>query len=107
MNSVKARVVWLDPKEGGRSSPPPGPVYSTVARFEQLADRWPNEAWSVVIEISSEGEQANAVVSVRLLAPEDAPPGLLDLGSRFDLFEGRRRVAYGEVIDPGDPDSPP
>ena len=43
----RARIRWL--QQGGRSS---GPSYSTVARFEALADRWPNEAWSVVLAIS-------------------------------------------------------
>lgn len=106
MSAAKARVVWLGPEDGGRPSPPPGPEYSTVARFERLADRWPNEAWSVVIEIPADAGQTT-VVNMRLLAPEAAPPGLLDVGSRFDLFEGRRRVAYGEVIDLGDSIPPP
>ncbi len=94
----KARLRWLAAEAGGRPSPPPGPTYSTVARFETLADRWPHEAWSIVLKI---GEPADAsgdmVAGIRMLAA-DAPEGLLARGRRFDLFEGRRLVAHGEVL---------
>lgn len=95
----KARIRWLKPKEGGRPSPPQGPDYSTVARFESLADRWPNEAWSIVLHISEPaGAEGVMVADIRLLAEGDAPKELLSSGSRFDLFEGRRHVASGEVL---------
>lgn len=96
--STKARVRWLRPGEGGRKTPPPGPVYSTVARFELLKDRWPDEAWSVVLDISGPADdRGEMMVDVRMLVP-DAPTELLKSGSRFELFEGARRVAECEVL---------
>lgn len=95
----KARIRWLKPDEGGRPSPPPGPDYSTVARFETLADRWPNEAWSIVLHISAPADAEGVMVAdIRMLAGADAPTDLMSAGSRFDLFEGRRHVARGEVL---------
>jgi hypothetical protein len=38
------------------------------------------------------------VAGIRMLAGDDAPKGLLNTGARFDLYEGARRVAQGEVL---------
>ena len=95
----KARIRWRRLEEGGRQSPPPGPDYSTVARFESLADRWPNEAWSIVLHISAPADAEGIMVAeIAMLAGADAPKQLLSPGSRFDLFEGRSQVASGEVL---------
>jgi hypothetical protein len=95
----KARVRWIKPEDGGRQSPPPGPKYSTVARFEALADRWPREAWSVVLYIIAPADaEGIMLVEIEMLAGNDAPKELLSPGSRFELFEGRKRVATGEVL---------
>lgn len=94
----RARLRWIAAADGGRPSPPPGPTYSTVARFETLADRWPQEAWSIVLEIGRPADSSGDMVAgIRMLAT-DAPGELLASGSRFDLFEGRRLVAHGEVL---------
>ena len=99
MIPTKARLRWLPPAEGGRHSPPPGPEYSTVARFENLAQRWPQEAWSVVLAISEPADAEGVmVVGIRLLAPKNAPDGLLSSGSTFELYEGKKCVARGEVL---------
>jgi hypothetical protein len=98
MAAIHARIRWLRPAQGGRESPPSGPVYSTVARFEQLAASWPDAAWSVVITLQdppdAEGWQT---VEIRMLV-EAAPEGLLAPGSELQLFEGRRCVAIGAVV---------
>ena len=46
------RIYWEPPENGGRKSPPTGLYYSAVARFEDIKDTWPNEAWSVVIDFN-------------------------------------------------------
>jgi hypothetical protein len=95
----KTRIRWLKPEEGGRPSPPPGPEYSTVARFEVLADRWPHEAWSIVLNISAPADADGLMVAdIRMLAGEEAPKWLLSPGNRFELFEGKKHVASGEVL---------
>jgi len=94
MTEGRARIRWLTKEEGGRESPPPGPQYSTAARFEVLRDRWPREGWSVVLRI--EGADPTEV-GIRPLVP-NAPSELFVSGSRFDLFEGSKKVAEGEVL---------
>jgi hypothetical protein len=70
-----------------------------VARFESLADRWPHEAWSVVLKIGAPADSEGVMVAgIRMLAGDDAPVELLSPGSRFELFEGRKCVASGEVL---------
>jgi hypothetical protein len=97
-DGLRARVKWVPHGEGGRKAPPAGVIYSTVARFEAIADRWPSEAWSVVLDLSQvvPGEY-DVVVPVRALMFE-ATDTLLVPGAKFDLFEGRRRVAAAEVL---------
>ena len=70
----KARIQWLKPEDGGRPSPPLGPNYSTVARFEVLSDRWPHEAWSIVLSISAAANSHGLMLAgIRMLAGDDAP----------------------------------
>lgn len=98
-NEQKARIRWLRPEEGGRISPPPGPNYSTVARFEALEDRWPQEAWSIVLSIAAAADEEGVMMAgIRMLNGAAAPEGLLSQGSRFVLFEGGTRVAVGTVL---------
>ena len=96
--SVKAKVCWLKEEEGGRKSPPSGPKYSTVARFEDEKDSWLREAWSLVLEFSGTPDESLCITTdVRFLS-EDGPMRLLHRGSVFELFEGRQLVARGEVL---------
>ena len=95
---VTAIIHWIPAAEGGRKHPPLGPCYSTVARFEQEAEKWPQEAWSIVAEFTNERDDSSCVeAEIRFLAP-DAPSHLLEPGNRFELYEGRRLVARGEVL---------
>ena len=94
----RARICWLPPGAGGRAAPPTGPRYSTVARFERIRDLWPREAWSIVLTITDPAEADGAMVARIRLLSEEAPAELLAAGSRFELFEGARRVATGEVL---------
>jgi hypothetical protein len=96
--AAHAHVRWLRAEEGGRASPPAGPTYSTVARFAQFAARWPEEAWSVVLTLQAPPDAAGRMtVGIRMLS-EAAAAWLLSPGSVFELVEGRRCVARGEVL---------
>jgi hypothetical protein len=96
--SVKAKICWITKEAGGRESPPPGPRFSTVARFEDLKDKWPEEAWSVVVEFTEPPDESLCVIAdVSLLNPQ-GPTNLLRPGSMFELFEGHRLVARGKVL---------
>ncbi|HET8724195.1 MAG TPA: hypothetical protein VFM53_08295 [Anaeromyxobacteraceae bacterium] len=97
-STVAVRIQWLPTGEGGRLSPPTGPNWSAVARFEALAERWPDEGWSVVLYLQNSTDlDGGMVAGMRLLALDEGPMGVLDPGSRFDLWEGRW-VARGVVI---------
>lgn len=97
MRWVEASIAWATAQEGGRSRPPEGPRYSTVARFDRIADRWPHEAWSVVIEPSSPGASLAGRVRLRLLVEDGPDVDLLAPGSGFHLLEGDNLVARGTV----------
>jgi hypothetical protein len=95
---MKSKICWVKKEAGGRDSPPPGPRYSTVARFEEEKNKWPDEAWSLVIEFNDPPDESLCVIAdVSLLNP-DGPIRLLHPGSVFELYEGRRLVARGEVL---------
>jgi hypothetical protein len=94
-----ARIHWLPAAEGGRKHPPLGSRYSTAARFEKEAKKWPQEAWSIVAEFSKEvGDSSCVEAEIRFLTPE-APAHLLEPGNKFELYEGRRLVARGEILE--------
>jgi len=96
--SVKARVCWIKEEDGGRRSPPSGPRYSTVARFEDEKDTWLKEAWSLVLEFSGPPDESLCMATDVGFLSEDGPMRLLHPGSIFELYEGRRLVARGEVL---------
>ncbi len=95
---VAAKICWVPAAEGGREHPPREPHYSTVAKFEKEAKKWPKEAWSIVAEFKKIFDDLSSVIAeLRCLAP-DAPSHLLQPGSKFELYEGSRLVAHGEVL---------
>lgn len=93
-----ARIHWIPEVEGGRKYPPFGPRYSTVARFEKQAEKWPQEAWSIVAEFTSKIDASSCVEAKISFLTQDAPAHLLERGNNFELYEGRRLVARGEVL---------
>jgi hypothetical protein len=96
-DSAQAVISWIPGERGGRQHPPAGPIYSTVARFED-DENWPRRAWSIVVEFERELSGGQHIVAkVRFLAGE-APVELLQEGSRFELLEGRRRTAKGVIV---------
>jgi hypothetical protein len=94
-----AQIRWLRADEGGRLQPPPSPRYSTVARFEeQTEEQWKKEAWSLLVEFTGPADESGQqVVAVRFLS-ENGPTKWLQRTSRFDLYEGEKKVAEGIVL---------
>ncbi|MGE3468398.1 MAG: hypothetical protein AB7J13_15870, partial [Pyrinomonadaceae bacterium] len=91
-------IHWLSESEGGRLSPPRGSRYVTVARFLDEKEKYPKEAWSLVVEnIDVLGSDGPSMADVRFLV-DDAPDYLLHEGSLFELFEGRKMVAKGKIL---------
>jgi hypothetical protein len=95
---VKSRICWVKKEEGGRESPPSGPRYSTAARFEDERVKWPHEAWSLLLEFDGVPDESLCIIAEVSLLNPDGPIRLLHSGSIFELFEGNRLVARGEVL---------
>jgi hypothetical protein len=96
-NQHRARIRFLSAEEGGRTTPPTGPIYSTVARFNDMSDTLiHDDVWSIVVTF---GERSGyeMVVGIEFLSPH-APHMLLREGACFQLLEGKRVVARGEII---------
>jgi hypothetical protein len=97
MEVVRAKLRWIPAAAGGRKTPAKSP-YSTVARFDESNADWPEVAWSIVAEFAEEDlGKSEMLATVRFLVAE-ASQELLHLGSQFQLFEGTRMMASGEVI---------
>lgn len=89
---ARARLRWLSPEEGGRPSPPQGPLYASTAVF---AGDDAAEHYSIVLDL---GEPGSEVVDVDFLA-RDLVRELVRAGARFAVMEGRRAVAEGEITE--------
>ena len=104
MTTKKAIIEWSPPSQGGRRKPPLGvgqPAYATVVRFKE--DPWPpvDAAWSLVIEKEeSLSTETRWTATVHFIAPE-APHDSLRDGRGFELYEGNKRVAIGEICRAG------
>ena len=95
---VKAKIYWFTEKEGGRNDIPNSLNYSTVTCFNDIKDKYPDEAWSIVINLSEIITTTRTIVTDLRFLVEWAPEELLYKGSQFVLFEGKRKVAIGEVL---------
>jgi hypothetical protein len=100
MTSRLARITWLTPEEGGRRVPPSGPRYIAPARFEDQPPGAEGANWSLVVDLVSRPPgSADWLAEVRYLVDE-APHELLRLGASFELYEGKKCVARGAIINP-------
>ena len=86
-----AVVKWKTIKP--EQSPKVGDRIGVVARFEKLRHLWSTEAWSVVLVFTSSARtDGTQDASASMLMP-NAPQGLLDAGSRFEIMQGNTPVA--------------
>lgn len=97
---MRAVIEWIRPEEGGRSAVPSGTgprPYATLVRFPGSSEPWPPaKAWSLVVE-KAEGLNAFTWEAEVRFLEDDAPTELLISGRRFELYEGWKRVAVGEL----------
>jgi hypothetical protein len=94
---MRALIEWLPKERGGRNLPPPGPKYFGVAKFQNDADTWSEQAWSIEIEFSNK-ELYNKHEGVVKFLVSDAPHHLLEKGVKFELFEGANPIASIQVL---------
>lgn len=104
MKTAIASVQWLSHEDGGRQQPPTGeepPVYWAVVKFidHDSSDGPPTNGWSLnvkKIELMGDVYNWRAEIEFRV---EEAPHDLLALGSHFELYEGKKKVAIGEITE--------
>jgi hypothetical protein len=107
---MKAVIEWIPKDQGGRTKPPLGvarPAYSTVVRF--VDEPWPpvDESWSLVI-VKDEplSTEFRWIADVHFLV-DAAPHHALHEGRAFELFEGNKCVARGQILPVEDQEHQP
>jgi hypothetical protein len=96
-NSHRAMISWISAEDGGRMQPPPGPKYIGVVQFEEDPSE-PFGAWSLAVNFERRFSGGKVILAQVQFLVDEAPDQLLHSGSRFALFEGRKRVAKGVVL---------
>jgi hypothetical protein len=98
MVAKKALIQWLPKEQGGRSTGPPiGPQYSAPAKFLAHVEMWLVEDWDLVLErVDYFGGPEKWLANVHFRVAE-APHQWLEDGASFELYEGKRCVARGQI----------
>ena len=94
-NKYRAKIHWSDFKSDNK---PSSGVYTTVARFREHYEEWPSQAWSLIIQFDCRkccGDEWEGTVE---FLSSEAPEDYLKIGACFELMEGRKVAAVGEVI---------
>jgi hypothetical protein len=94
---VKAELKWLSLEQGGRKAPPTVQFYRSIPRFAEDPN-WKRGVWDLTVEFL---EYPNVENPSRVWISFDsngAPEEFLHSGSRFELTEGRKVVALGQVL---------
>ena len=110
MVKVRAVIEWLTRDQGGRHRLPgggPSPYYSLV-RFTDTDSPWPPPAgWSLVVQQDEASSgPLRWLADIHYLVAE-APHDSLRPGRPFELYEGSRCVARGEILPAYDGVIPP
>jgi hypothetical protein len=96
MKKIDVLVTWFASKV---ENLPKGNRYITVAKFEEDRDTWEKEAWSIILEfIQPPINQGNPSKGMARFLVEDAPTDRLITGKKFEMYEGREKVAEVEII---------
>lgn len=93
-----AKISWLTASEGGRINAIP---FSTNKYAPLIRIEGSNEYWSLVVNNYERVDDSTTIATIHYLSPENAPDNLV-VGLKFDLYEGNKRVAFGEIIDKAD-----
>ena len=97
---VLAKVYWVPPEKGGRTSLPTGKTYATVSRFQEDTGAWVQEAWSIVLEFDEPPTaQGNPSMARARFLAEKAPVDRLQPGRTLELYEGKKKVAMVEIVE--------
>ena len=99
MKKSVIKINWVSKQEGGRASLPSGKRYITVSRFQEDLENWRQEAWSMVLEFDIPPiKQGNSGFARAYFLVDEAPIERLKQGCRFELYEGKKKVAIAQVL---------
>jgi hypothetical protein len=100
---MRAIIDWIPKEEGGRSMPPAGvgsPPYAPTVRFLDTYEPWPPPVlWTLVITKLGEIDDASKWLADARFLVKEAPHETLRPGRHFELYEGPRCVARGQLVD--------
>ena len=96
MRHAIATLQWRTEKEGGRRAAVTARRYMSPVVFAN--DTASGQAWTLVVDRGRSAPGAKETVLVHFLM-DDAPHEVLTAGTAFQLVEGSRIVAEGEVSD--------
>ncbi|WP_068089096.1 hypothetical protein [Polycladidibacter stylochi] len=91
---VHVKVAW----EPCKQEPPISGKYITPAHFLNPDDKWPDEAWSVVLEFHKQEGAFNYHRGTARFLVQNAPSDWLKSGSIFEMFEGKKKTAKVTVL---------
>jgi hypothetical protein len=95
MKIFTARIIWLTLDLGGREILPKGDKYAPIVKLKN--QDFGSEYWGLFVknvEIINSTETLAEVRYLSLLAPDN-----LYIGIEFELFEGKRHVANGTIMN--------
>ena len=93
-----AKISWLTALEGGRTNDIP---FNTSKYAPLIRTEGSSRNWSLVVNNYGRVDDITTIAMIYYLASESAPDNLV-VGLKFDLYEGNKRVAFGEIIDKAD-----
>lgn len=94
--SALAYIKWISKENGGRNPIPIGNRYNPLIVFEGQKEE--DGSWSADIYVEKHIDDCTSIIRLSYLV-EEAPFRFLIHGNKFSLFEGRRLVAQGIIIN--------
>lgn len=88
---AKAKINWIPKDKCGRGSPKSGAKYSQIIKMEEF-----DSNWSVVL-ICNQLIDNEMTCEMGFLS-EEAPVHMLSIGKPFELYEGNKMVAKGQIL---------
>lgn len=92
----KAIIYWLPEKQGGRKEIPTGDKYAPIIKVKGSAFM-ADEFWSIFV-LNTNFLQKNETIAELEYLSSRAPNNLKE-GVKFELFEGRKLVAKGTILE--------
>jgi hypothetical protein len=94
---ARATITWFRFEEGGRRQLPRVSHYRSVVRFDEDPNRRLG-AWDVELRFEDPPSYGRPSLATVSFLAEGGPNQLLHVGSRFELTEGSKVVARGQVL---------